>query len=68
MLKELDREYITLTRKHNNPDGVGHSRLISLGNILYKIILKNRLKKVLPKIISPTKELSSRIEISMTIF
>lgn len=56
MLKEIKKTFIILIPKLLNPDSVNHYRLISLCNISYKIIAKllvNRLKIVLPKIISP---------------
>lgn len=56
VLKEMNRTYITVIPKVQNPDSVNHYRPISLCNISYKIISKimpNRLKVILPKIISP---------------
>jgi hypothetical protein len=53
---ELNSTFIALTPKLNNPSCVMEFRLTSLCNILYKIISKvlaNRLKVILPHIISP---------------
>lgn len=56
LLKEINRRYITLVPKTAHPGSVNHYRPISFCNISYKIISKtlaNRLKFVLPKVISP---------------
>lgn len=56
MLRELNITHITLILKLINPDSVNHYRPISLCNITYETISKvlaNRLKLVLPKIVSP---------------
>lgn len=56
MLKEINRTYVTLIAKPTNLDNINHHRAIILCNISYKIIpkiLANKLKLVLPKIISP---------------
>jgi hypothetical protein len=54
--KDLNHTFITLVPKKTGSHSVHHFKPISLCNISYKIvskILANRLKHVLPKIISP---------------
>jgi hypothetical protein len=56
MLPQLNHTFVTLVPKKIGSHAVHHFRPISLSNISYKIISKilaNRLKIVLPKIISP---------------
>lgn len=52
---ELNHTFIALISKKKNPELVSNYRLISLSNVLYKIlskVLANRLKKKFPQIIS----------------
>lgn len=56
MLPVLNHTHITLVPKVDNPSKVSQFRPISLCNVIYKIISKlmtERLKLVLPKLISP---------------
>lgn len=54
--KTLNHTYITLVPKINFPDDVTHFRLISLCNVIYKVISKilvNRLKPFMDELITP---------------
>ena len=56
MLKEVNNSFIVLIPKTQNPSVINHFRPISLCNTIYKIISKlmvDRLRYVLPKLISP---------------
>jgi hypothetical protein len=59
---------IVLIPKVKNPEKIGDLRPISLCNVQYRLIskvLENRLKKILPDIISPTQSRSSNYKCSL---
>ena len=54
-MADINKIYITLVPKNNNPSRMSKFRPISLSNVIYKLITKvlaNRLKLILPRIIS----------------
>ena len=58
----LNHSYVTLIPKTKSPEKVTEYRPISLCNVIYKLISKvlaNRLKKVLPHVVSEHKVLLS---------
>ena len=54
-LSEINKTFITLIPKSDNPESTNHFRHINLCNVCYKIIAKiltNRMKHLLNKIVS----------------
>lgn len=67
----INHNSITLIPKTKNPTKVPEYRPIVLCSIIYKIVSKvatNRLKKILPQLISLTRSAFSLINLSQTIF
>jgi hypothetical protein len=65
MDEEVNLTYIVLIPKKNNPASINDSQPISLCNVLYKITSKvsaNRLKVVLPVIISSNQSALFRVD------
>lgn len=57
-IKEINKTFITLIPKTENPENISQYRPINLCNVLYKIISKtivNRLRIVPKEIISPNQ-------------
>lgn len=68
-IADINKTNISLVPKKNSPIKMAKFRLISLSNVIYKIIAKvlfNRLKAVLPKLSQRTKVLSSLNASSLT--
>jgi hypothetical protein len=64
MDEEVNLTYIVLIPRKNNPVSINDFQPISLCNVLYKITSKvsaNRLKVVLPVIISPNQSALFRV-------
>jgi hypothetical protein len=78
ILKAINHTYITLIPKVKNPEDVKEFRPISLCNVIYMIlskVLANRLKKILPQIVSksqsafvPGKLITNNILVAFEIF
>ena len=60
----LGHSFVTLIPKVKNPESVPQFRPISLSNVLYRVfskVLANRLKKIMPQLISEHQSASSLI-------
>ena len=69
--KHLNHTFITFIPKKKNLEYASEFRPISLCNVLYKIfskVLANRLKRILPKMITNTKVLLQKVDLFMVIF
>ena len=57
-IKDIDQTFISLTSEVESPELVKHLHPISLCNIVYKVVTKiiaNRLRRILPTVITPTQ-------------
>ena len=69
--EHLNHTFITLISKKKNLEYASEFRPISLCNVLYKIfskVLANRLKRILPKLITNTKVLLQKVDLFFIIF
>ena len=57
-VRDINQTFISLIPKVAHPESVKHFRLISLCNVIYKVVTKiiaNRLRPIMPVIIAPTQ-------------